>query len=148
MRSEAATPKEYLDELPPERRAVVAAVRRRVRASMPKGYKESMNWGMIAWEVPLRRYPDTYNGQPLMYVALAAQKNHYALYLSAINASAERRDAFERAWAATGKKLDLGKSCLRFKRLEDVDLDVVADAIAAVEVDDFIASYESAQGRR
>ena len=80
-KSNAATVQEYLDELPEDRRAVVAAVRDVVLRHLPKGYGENMNWGMISYEIPLERYPDTYNGQPLSYMALAAQKNHYALYL-------------------------------------------------------------------
>jgi hypothetical protein len=147
VKSDAATPKEYLDDLPPERRKVVAALRRLVRARIPKGYRETMNWGMITWEVPLKRYPDTYNGQPLVYLALAAQKNHYALYLHGLYASDEGRRGFEQAFAAAGKKLDMGKSCVRFRRVEDLPLDVVGDAVAALAPDDLIALHEQARRR-
>ncbi|WP_199792400.1 DUF1801 domain-containing protein [Allosphingosinicella vermicomposti] len=82
--SEAATPEAYIAALPTERAAAIAHVRDLVNANLPDGYVEGMNWGMIVWEVPLSRYPDTYNKQPLGYAALAAQKSHYALYLNGI----------------------------------------------------------------
>lgn len=147
MKSDATTPKEYLDQLPPERREVVAQVRKLVRAHVPKGYRETVNWGMLAWEVPLKRYPDTYNGQPLLYVALAAQKNHYALYLNGVYADPEKSAALERAYAAAGRKLDMGKSCLRFKKVEDLVPEAVAAAVSSLGVDDFIAAYEAGQRR-
>jgi hypothetical protein len=148
MQSDAATPQEYLDALPPERRAVVSAVRQLVNEHVPAGYREGMGWGMIGWEVPLERYPDTYNKQPLAYASLAAQKNHYALYLNGVYMSPEVQAALQRAYAAAGKKLDIGKSCLRFKKLEDLVPEAVAAAVSAFGVDDFIATYEAAQKRR
>jgi uncharacterized protein YdhG (YjbR/CyaY superfamily) len=141
--SKAATPDDYLAELPPERRALVSRLRDLVNANLPGGYVERMSWGMIGWEVPLDRYPDTYNGQPLVYAALAAQKNHTALYLNCIYASAERTDRMKQAWAAAGKKLDMGKSCLRFKREDQIAEDVLAEAIRSVPVETFIAEYEA-----
>jgi len=121
---------------------VVAAVRDIVLKNLPRGYREAMNWGMISYELPLETYPHTYNKQPLMYVALAAQKNHYALYLTAVyedsRQEAELREAFFRA----GKKIDLGKSCLRFRKLDDVPWDDVARVIRSVPVPEFIALYE------
>jgi hypothetical protein len=96
--------------------------------------------------VPLSRYPDTYNKQPLVYAALAAQKNHAALYLNCVYASAERTERLKAAWAAEGKKLDIGKSCLRFKRWQDVVEDALGEAIAAVQVATFIAEYEASRG--
>ncbi len=147
MQSGAATPQEYLDALPPERRAVASAVRQLVNQHIPAGYREGMAWGMIGWEVPLERYPDTYNKQPLAYAGLAAQKNHYALYLHGVYMSPGAQAALQRAYAAAGKKLDMGKSCLRFKKLEDLVPEAVAAAVAALGVDDFIATYEAAQKR-
>ena len=148
MKSDAATPQEYLDALPSERRAVMASVRDLVNAHLPAGYREGMAWGMIGWAVPLERYPETYNKEPLAYVGLAAQKNHYALYLNGCYMSPDGQAALERAYAAAGKKLDMGKSCLRFRKLEDLVPEAVADAVAALGVDDFIAIYEAAQQRR
>ena len=147
MRSDAATIQEYLDALPEERRAVVSAVRDLVNRHMPTGYREGVAWGMIGWSIPLERYPDTYNKEPLAYVGLAAQKSHYALYLNSVYMSTERDGALREAYAAAGKRLDMGKSCLRFKRLEDLVPEAIASAVASMGVDDFIALYESVQRR-
>jgi hypothetical protein len=143
--SKAATPDAYIAELPPERAELVSRLRDLVNAHIPPGYEERMSWGMIGWEVPLSRYPDTYNRQPLVYAGLAAQKNYTALYLNCVYASAERTERLKAAWAESGRKLDMGKSCLRFKRWEDVAEDALAEAIAAVPVDTFIAEYEASR---
>ena len=140
--SKAATVADYLADLAPDRRADIGAVRDLVNFAIPAGYREGMGWGMIGWVIPLERYPTTYNGQPLVYAGLAAQKNHNALYLSCIYGSEERRERFRAAWAATGKKLDMGKSCIRFKRAGDLPLDLIRDEIASTTPDDFIAAYE------
>jgi hypothetical protein len=145
--SKASTPEAYLEELPPERRDLAAHLRDLVNANLPPGYVERMAWGMISWELPMERYPNTYNGQPLTFAALAAQKGHTALYLNCIYASDERSQRLRDAYAAAGKKLDMGKSCLRFKRREDVADEVLAESIAAVPVDDFIAEYERTRTR-
>ena len=143
--SKATTPAEYLADLPPERAEVVAVVRDLILENLPEGYEESMNWGMLSYEIPLSRYPRTYNGQPLAYAALAAQKNYYAVYLTAAYADdaalARLRDGFARA----GKKLDMGKSCLRFRKLDDLPLDVIADSIASTTPEEYIANYEAAK---
>jgi hypothetical protein len=102
---------------------------------------------MIAWEVPLEVYPDTYNGQPLVYAGLAAQKNHTALYLNCVYATEARTERLRAAWAASGKKLDMGKSCLRFKRPEDVAEDVLARTIRSIPVDHFLAEQERGRAR-
>ena len=140
--SKAATVADYLAELDPERRGAIAAVRDVVNAALPAGYVETMGWGMICWGIPLTDYPDTYNGQPLGYAALAAQKNSNSLYLNGVYASAERAGRFKSEWALSGKKLDMGKSCIRFKRAEDLALDVVRDEVAATTPAEFIALYE------
>jgi hypothetical protein len=145
--SKAPTPEAYLDELPPERAALVARLRDLVNANLPDGYVERMNWGMISWEVPSDRYPDTYNGQPLVYAGLAAQKNYTALYLNCVYASEARSERLKAQWAASGRKLDMGKSCLRFKRAEDVAEDVLAGTIRSIPVDRFIAEYEAGRAR-
>jgi hypothetical protein len=141
--SRAPTPEAYLAELPPERAAFVSRLRNLVNSSLPPGYVEKMSWGMIGWEVPLETYRDTYNGEPLVYAALAAQKNHTALYLNCVYASAERTERLKAAWAATGRKLDMGKSCLRFKRPEDVAEEVLAETVRSIPVERFIAEYEA-----
>ena len=145
--SRAATVAEYLAELPEERRAVMAAVRDLVLRHLPAGYEETMNWGMISYEIPLARYPATYNKQPLSYAALAAQKNHFALYLNAVYQSEERAAALADAFARAGKRLDMGKSCLRFRRLDELALDAVAESIASTPPDAFIAGYERSRRR-
>jgi hypothetical protein len=145
--SKAPTPEAYLAELPPERAALVARLRDLVNANLPDGYVERMNWGMISWEVPSERYRDTYNGRPLVYAGLAAQKNHTALYLNCVYASGERTERLKAQWAASGRKLDMGKSCLRFKRPGDVAEDVLAQTIRSVPVDRFIAEYEAGRAR-
>lgn len=145
--SKAATVEKYLEELPEERRAVVASVREMVLRNLPKGYRETMNWGMITYEVPLERYPETYNGQPLCYVALAAQKNYYALYLTSVYQGASAAEWLKDAFKKAGKKLDMGKSCLRFKKLEDLPLDVVGQVVASSPPEDFIAKYEASRRR-
>lgn len=148
VHSAAASPRAYLDELPDDRRRAVAAVRAVIRRNLPRGYREAMNWGMIAYEVPLRTFPDTYNGQPLMYAALASQKHHMAVYLSGIYGSEPLRAWFEDAYRATGLRMDIGKSCVRFRTLDDLPLDLIGEAIAAVPVDEFIAMHEAAQSLR
>ncbi len=148
MRSEASTVKEYIDGLPEERRKAIKAVRAVVRKNLPQGFQEAMNWGMIAYQVPLRTYPNTYNGQPLMYAALASQRNHMAVYLSGIYSSEKLRKKFEAEYNATGRKPDVGKSCVRFKSIEDLPLPVVGKAIASLGVEEFIELYEKARGSR
>ena len=140
--SRAATVPDYLDELDPTRRADIEQVRDAINAALPAGYVEMMSFGMIGWVVPLDDYPVTYNGQPLAYAALAAQKNGNSLYLNCVYASPERAERLRAAWAASGRKLDMGKSCIRFRRAADLPLDVVADEIAATTPADFIALYE------
>ena len=115
VRSAAATVEEYVQELAPDRREDVQAVRKLVLDNLPPGYVETMNWGMITYEIPLDRYPDTYNGQPLMYAALASQKRYMSLYLMCVYSHQESRIWFEERFKASGKKLDMGKSCVRFR---------------------------------
>jgi len=143
--SKAATPEAYIAELPPERATLVAHVRKLVNDAIPDGYVERMSYGMIGWEVPLERYPNTYNGQPLGYVGLAAQKNHTALYLNCVYGSEERTRRLTEEYAAAGKRLDMGKSCIRFKRADQLAEDVLARSIASVPVDEFIAGYEASR---
>lgn len=147
VRSDATTVEEYLSELPEDRRAAISAVRDVVLEHLPQGYEEAMNWGMIAYQVPLETCPDTYNGQPLLYAALASQKNHMAIYLSAIYASDDdRRESFEEAYRATGKRYDVGKSCVRFRTLDDLPLALIGETVGAVPVAAFIEITRKARG--
>ena len=134
--SNAKTPAAYLKELPADRRREIARVRDMVRKHLPDGYRETMNWGMITYEVPLDRHPKTNNGQPLCYAALAAQKNYLSLYLMPVDAAALAR--LKAAFVKAGKKLDMGKSCIRFKRADDLPLDAIGAEIAAVPVETFV----------
>jgi uncharacterized protein YdhG (YjbR/CyaY superfamily) len=143
--SPASTVEQYLAELPAERSAVIAVVRDVVLEHLPEGYEETMNWGMITYEIPLARYPTTYNKQPLSYAALAAQKNYYALYLPGADLDPEGTERLREGFARAGKKLDMGKSCVRFKTLDDLPLDVIGAAVAEVTPEDYIARYEAAR---
>lgn len=147
MRSEARTVEQYLSELPNDRREAISQVRNVILRSLPKGYEENMNWGMIAYQIPLEHYPDTYNKQPLMYAALASQKNHMAVYLSGVYADEKSRRHFENAYRATEKRMDMGKSCVRFRKLGDLPLELIGDVISSFEVDDFIRLTEETRAR-
>lgn len=136
----------YLAELPPDRRALVARVRDFVNAQLPPGYEETMLWGMITWVIPLVRYPVTYNGQPLSVCALASQKRNVALYLTAPSMVPDEDAALRAAWAAAGKRLDMGKSCLRFRAWDDLVPEAVARALRALTPEAYIAEYERARG--
>nr|WP_276512227.1 DUF1801 domain-containing protein [Cryobacterium roopkundense] len=113
-----------------------------VRDAMPPGYELGMHFGMPGWVIPLTRYPKTYNGQPLAYVSLAAQKNYHSLYLMGLYSNPARDAAFRAEWAATGRALNMGKSCLRFRSLADVDLDIIARTVAGTSVHDYLGEYE------
>jgi hypothetical protein len=143
--SGAATVADYLAQLPADRRAEIEKVRDLVNAALPAGYREGIGYGMIGWVVPLERYSDTYNKQPLAYAALAAQKNYNSLYLNCVYASKERTERVKSAAAAAGKKLDMGKSCIRFKRADDLPLDVIRDEIASTTPDEYIRIHEDAR---
>ncbi len=143
--SRASTVEEYLLSLPPERRAAVEAVRRVIRKNLPKGFEEGMQYGMIGYYVPLEIYPDTYNGQPLGLAALASQKNYLSLYLMAVYANPDLREWFEGAYRASGKKLDMGKSCVRFKSVEDLPLELIGEAISRVGMREFISTFEESR---
>jgi uncharacterized protein YdhG (YjbR/CyaY superfamily) len=148
MRSEAKTVDEYLLALPEERREAISKVREVILQNLPDGYEESMNWGMIAYEVPLSTCPDTYNGQPLTYAALASQKNHMAVYLSGIYMDEAAREKFESDYKATGKKFDVGKSCVRFRKLDDLPLPVIGEAIRYLPADEFVARVKAVHSPR
>ncbi len=146
MRSNATTVEEYLASLPEDRREAISAVRSLILERLPEGYEEEMRWGMICYEVPLAIQPDTYNGKPLMYAALASQKRHMAVYLSGVYADPVAREDFEQAYRATGRRMDMGKSCVRFRRLDDLPLRVIGEAVARYSVNDFVDLYH--RGRR
>lgn len=146
MKSGATTVKKYLAELPAERRAAIEAVRAVINKNLPAGYEEGMQYGMIGYYVPHSVYPPGYHcdpKQPLPFASIASQKNHMALYLMCIYGDEAQKQWFVEAWKKTGRKLDMGKSCVRFKKLDDIPLDVVGKAIKRVPVKKFIAFYEA-----
>jgi hypothetical protein len=143
--SSARTVADYLSELPPERRKVIAAVRELVNRHLPEGYVEVMGDGMVTWQIPLARYPDTYNQQPLAPVALAAQKQHFALYLMCAYADSAADRSLRAAYSQAGKKLDMGKSCLRFHSLDDLLPQAIMSLLAATTVERFIEQYQASR---
>jgi hypothetical protein len=142
MKSSATTVAEYLEQLPEDRKAAISKVRSVIRKHLPKGYVECFSYGMIGYVVPLKVYPNTYNGQPLMIAALGSQKNYMSLHLLAVYGHKEIETWFRARYKESGKKLDMGKACVRFKKLEDLPLDLVGEVIARVTVDKFIAFCE------
>jgi hypothetical protein len=147
MQSKAATVEQYLAALPSDRRAAIQAVRTVILKNLDVSYEEGMQYGMIGYYVPHSVYPAGYHcdpKQPLPFAALASQKNYMSLYLMCLYVGAEQFNWFQEAWAKTGKKLDMGKSCIRFKRLEDLPLDVIGKLIKRVSAKKHIAQYEAA----
>lgn len=125
---------------------MVQEMRDAVNRGLPAGYEEGISYGMIGWGVPKTIYPAGYHANPslpLPYVSLAAQKSHYALYLMAVYASTELTAWFKSELARCGKKVDMGKSCVRFKKLADVPLALITETVARVSVDDWVAQYEA-----
>lgn len=148
MQSSASTVQEYLQGLPPDRRAAIATLRNVILQHLPKGYTEVMQYGMISYVVPLDMYPQGYlhDGKtPLPYASLASQKNHMALYHMGLYGDPDGEKWIKQAFAQAGKKLDMGKSCIRFKRLEDLPLEVIGQAIARVSVKQMIDWHEQSQ---
>ena len=141
----ATTVEEYLGKLPADRRQAIAKVREVVNANLPAGYEEGIQYGMISWYIPLARYPVTYNGQPLAIASLASQKSYMALYLVGVYGNPGIDSWFRAAFAKAGKKLDMGKSCVRFKTLDALPLDVIGETIRRVPVEAFLEQYEDAR---
>ena len=143
--SSARTVDDYLAELSPERREAIATVRQAVLSHLPPGYEETMQFGMIGYVVPLERYPVTYNKQALQYAALASQKQYMSLYLMNVYGDPETEKWFTAQYRASGKRLDMGKACVRFRKPEDLPIDLVGEAIARTPVDEFIRRYEASR---
>jgi hypothetical protein len=147
MQSKATTVEQYLGELPEDRRKALEVVRQVILENLDKDYEEGIQYGMIGYYVPHRVYPAGYHcdaKQPLPFAHLASQKNHMSLYLMCIYGASDLSRWFQQAWAKTGKKLDMGKACVRFKKLEDLALEVIAEAIKRVPAKKYIEICESA----
>lgn len=146
MQSKAATVQQYLSELPADRRDAIEAVRQVILENLDPIFKEGMQYGMIGYHVPHSIYPAGYHcdtRQPLPFICLASQKNYMSLYLGCVYGNPEMERWFTEAWKRSGRKLDMGKSCLRFRKLEDLALEVIAECIRRVPAREFIQFYES-----
>jgi hypothetical protein len=151
MQSEAKAVPQYLEELPEDRRAAIAKVRSVLRKHLPKGIKEEMGYGMIGYVVPHSIYPAGYHcdpQQPLPFVSLASQKNYMALYVMSIYTCAGEENWLRDQFKARGKKLDMGKCCIRFRKLEDLPLDVIAELMGRLSIEEYIKAYEAGRDRR
>jgi hypothetical protein len=142
------TPDQYIASLESERQQLVSAIRDTVNSNIDSGFEEIIDFGMIAWCIPLERYPDTYNGHPLMYTALASQKRYVSLYLMGLYADPDLARSFEDEYKSiVGRKPNMGKSCVRFRKLEDVPLDLVGQAVRQYSVESYLETVHQAQGR-
>jgi hypothetical protein len=162
MQSKAKTVKEYLASLPPDRRQALEAVRAVIRRNLDKDYEEGMQYGGIGYYVPHRVYPHGYHcdpkqgppiamnrdwgPRPLPFAGLGWQKNHMSLGIMSTYMDGAEGKSFCDAWIKTGKKLDMGKCCVRFRKLEDVPLEVIGQAIRRVPAKKYIAIYEKMLG--
>ncbi len=144
----ASTPDELLQMLPPERQGPMQALRDTIAAHIPAGFEEGVLGGMISWNVPLSRYPAGYHctpGTPLPFVSIASQKNFIALYHMGIYARPDLLAWFTEAWPAHVKtRLDMGKSCVRFKKAEAIPLDLIGQLMEKMTVEYWIETYEAA----
>ncbi|MEP6691034.1 MAG: DUF1801 domain-containing protein [Gemmatimonadaceae bacterium] len=138
---------QYLDQLADDRRDAVMGVRKVIRKHLPKGYHEIVGYGMLMYSIPLADYPDTYNNQPLCYVALAAHKNYCSLYMMSCYGYAPHLEKLKAAFKAEGKKLDMGKSCVRFRSPDDLPLRTIGELVASMPPATWIEIYEQSRRR-
>ena len=142
----ASTVAEYLAALPTDRGEALNKVRRGINRALPPGYEEGIQWGMISWFVPLSTYPAGYGGNKkvaLPLISLASMKNYMALHLVCFYGQPELREWFLAQYAKSGKKLDMGKGCLRFRATEDLAMDVIEKALAKLPVAKYVAGYQA-----
>ena len=147
MKIKAATIDEYLEQLPEDRRKALEAVRKVIRKNLPKGYEEVLQYGIIGYVVPLKTFPAGYlnrKNEPLPYICLASQKNYMSIYMMSVYGDAEAK--FREEYAATGKRLDMGKCCVRFRKLDDLPLDVIGRAVARYPVKKWIEICTASRG--
>ena len=147
MQSKAETVAEYIKTLPKERKDAVIKLRKVILKNLPKGYEESMQLGMIGYTVPLKSHSNTYNKQPLAYASIASQKNHMSIYLMNIYSDKKTANWFVKEFKKTGKKLNMGKCCIRLKKIEDLPIELIGKAIAKKPVKEFIEKYELSRKR-
>lgn len=142
------TPSDYLASLAQDRREIISALRDLILQNLPQGYQETINWGMLSYEVPLETYPDTYNKKPLNYIGLAAQKNYNSLYLMSVYQNPADYQELMDAFDAMGVKPNMGKSCIRFKKLEQLPLNTISRLIAKTSVQEFIETTKVLQNKK
>jgi len=151
MESKATTPEEYIETLPDERKDIIRKIRKVILKNLPKGFKEGMGYGMIGYVVPHSLYPPGYHvdpSKPLMMMSLASQKNHIALYHMGLYGGAHL-DWFKKEWPKhSTRKLDMGKACIRFKKTEDVPLDLIGELCTRMTPQQWIDCYESMLNKR
>lgn len=145
MTTTATTVQEYLSSLTPEQHSVIVPIRSLILSYLPTGFVETINWGMLSYEVPLALYPNTYNKKPLNYIGLAVQKQYYSLYLMPAYMDQNVYQTLMNAFEKAGKKLSMGKSCIRFKKVDDLPLDLIGSIIVSHSVSSFISAYETAR---
>ena len=143
--SNVKTPAQYIAALPADRAKTIAAVRAVVNRYMPSGFDECLVWGTIGWAIPLSRYPETYNRQPICYVALSSQKNYCSLYLFGAYRSASQLEQLQEAFKGAGKKLIMGKSCVHFESPDDLPLEAIGRLISAISSEKWIEIYEQSR---
>ena len=139
---------DFLSTLPADRRHEVERVRRVIRTHLPPGYVETLAKGMIVYEVPAAIYPDTYNGHPLWYVALASERRYLSLHLMAVYGSPALAKRLQDGFAAAGKELKMRKACINFKRADDLALDTVGEIVAAVPLETWVNIAKSARSKK
>ena len=144
----ALTVNQWLASVPSERKDAINAVRDSVNEHLPQGYEETVDWGMLAWVVPLATLPNTHHGHPLMLAALGAHRKLMTIYLMSVYSDPKLRKEFETAYKKTGKKLDMGGCCVHFKKLDDLPLDVVGNTIARVAVDQYVERYQTSRTKK
>ena len=147
MKTGKQTVDEYLNSLPGDRKAALSVVRNVILKNLPQGYEEATNFGMITYQIPLARFSETYNKQPLCYAALGSHKSFMTLYLMNVYGHPPTEKWFREAYQAAGKKLDMGKSCVHFKKLEDLPLDVIGAAIARTPSEAYIQAYMDSRAK-
>ena len=145
--SSAATVDEYLRTLSPEREQLISTLRSLILGNLPDGFQEVMNWGMISYEIPWELSGPTYNGKPLLWVALSSQKQYCSLYLTGLYSSPAELEAFQERWLSHGLRLNMGKSCIRFKRVEDLPLDLIAEVLRRNTPEQALEMISEARGR-
>ena len=139
------SPDEYIEALPEDRKAAISAVRSVILANLPAGYEETVQHGMLSYVIPLAAYPVTYNKMPLLFAGLASQKNYMTVHLMNIYGNPADEEWFVQRYKATGKKLTMGKSCVRFKTIDDLPVDLIGEAVARTPVESYIKIYEDSR---